>query len=111
MAMAKELVMVLFYGYYYGFLPLENIIAESLLYKLGWKPYDISAEPTEGFLESQHTLWIKKIPRASLLTEAETDLDCCDFKFFDVNSWEISVKYGFKFDPRMSRSMPASSLA
>ena len=111
MAMAKELVMVLFYGYYYGFLPLENIIAESLLHKLGWKPYDIGAEPTEGFLESQHTLWIKKIPRASLLTEAETDLDCCDFKFFDVNSWEISVKYGFKFDPRMSRSIPASSLA
>lgn len=110
-AMAKELVMVLFYGYYYGFLPLENIIAESLLHRLGWKPYDFSAESvTSVSPNTQNLLWLKKIAKSLQHSEDGADVDACDFKVFDVNSWEINVKYGFRFDPRLSRNNPATSL-
>ncbi|GEQ70234.1 hypothetical protein JCM33374_g3910 [Metschnikowia sp. JCM 33374] len=108
--MAKELAMVLFYGYYYGYLPLENIIAESLLHRLGWKPYDFNAEPlVPGSPKVQNFLWLKKIPRTQH-AEDGADVDSGDFKVFDVNSWEINVKYGFRFDPRLSRNEPATSL-
>lgn len=35
----NELTLVLFYGLYYGLTPLENLIAETCLFLLGWKPY------------------------------------------------------------------------
>lgn len=38
-ALVTELTFVLFYGYYYGLTPAENLIAESCLFEIGWKPY------------------------------------------------------------------------
>ncbi|OBA20092.1 Not3-domain-containing protein [Metschnikowia bicuspidata var. bicuspidata NRRL YB-4993] len=110
--LAKDLVMVLFYGYYYGYLPLENIIAESLLQRLGWKPYCFSAEAAASPISTvQNILWFKKISRSVQHSDEGLDIDSGDFMVFDVNSWEISVKFGFRFDPRLSRNNPATTLA
>lgn len=110
--MINELTMVLFYGYYYGYLPLENIIAESLLHKLGWVPYGLRPEEsgiqTRQGLKKQFQYWFKHTDEfaGSGSISSETG----DFKVFDLSVWEIYVKYGVKFDHLLSRSEPCKSL-
>lgn len=103
-AMVNELTMVLFYGYYCGYIPMENIIAESLLHKLGWTPYgmDDGADLNPNLLE-QHQHWVLQVGTSEAA-------DVGDFRVFDLSLWEIYVKYGFKYDPRLSQSGPAKSL-
>ena len=38
-SLVSEMTFVLFYGFYYGLTPAENLIAEHCLFELGWKPY------------------------------------------------------------------------
>lgn len=110
--MMNELTMVLFYGYYYGYLPLENIIAESLLHKLGWVPYGL--RPEEGGLQTkpeqkkQYQYWFKPMDDAATVESLSPESG--DFKVFDLSVWEIYVKYGVKFDALLSRSGPCKSL-
>lgn len=110
--MINELTMVLFYGYYYGYLPLENIIAESLLHKLGWMPYGLRPEEsgiqTRPELKKQFQYWFKPTDESASLESISAETG--DFKVFDLSLWEIYVKYGVKFDPLLSRSEPCKSL-
>lgn len=107
-SMASELTMVLFYGYYYGYLPLENIISESLLHKLGWVPYGLSTDAdVVSEAPKQFQYWFKKVHSA---TDDSLHSEVGDFRVFDLHSWEIYVKYGFKFDARLSRAAPSRSL-
>lgn len=101
-AMVNELTMVLFYGYYCGHMPLENIIAEFLLHKLGWAPYGLDDVLSSEAL-SQYQHWF--FP----LGTSETP-ETGDFRVFDLSLWEIYVKHRFQFDPRLSKSGPAKSL-
>lgn len=106
-SMVNELTLVLFYGYYCGYLPLENILAEFLLHKLGWTPYGMRSEEEDITMNleplKQFRFWFKQIGTSEVP-------DTGDFRVFDLSLWEIYVKYGFKFDPRLSRSGPAKSL-
>lgn len=104
--MSNELTMVLFYGYYYGFLPLENIIAESMLHKLGWRPYEFNQDATPGS-PTQTQLWLRKVKDALGKPAAG---DAGDYSVFDLSSWEIHMKLGFKYDARFSRSEPVRAL-
>lgn len=99
-SLVNELTMVLFYGYYYGKLPLEHIIAESFLYKLGWVPFGQPTTGQPGSMQQPRTFmhWLKK------------QGDSNTFKVFDVMSWEIYVRHGFDFDASWSRPQPARSL-
>lgn len=105
-AMVNELTMVLFYGFYCGYLPLENILAEFLLHKLGWAPYGMGgATDAAGQHETlkQACYWLKNIASSDI---PETG----DYRVFDLSQWEIYVKYGFKFDARLSQAEPSRSL-
>lgn len=106
-SMVDELTLVLFYGYYCGFLPLENVIAESLLHRLGWAPYGMTGEEESNPLQTdnlkQFRYWFKQVGASD---SAETG----DYRVFDLSLWEIHVKYGFKFDARLSKNGPSKSL-
>lgn len=108
----NELSMVLFYGYYYGFLPLENIVAESLLHKLGWKPYGLREDSlaVNKANPRQFQYWFKQVGGASVTGDDILQPESGDFRVFDLAVWEIYVKYGFKFDFRLSRPFPSKSL-
>lgn len=102
-AMVNELTMVLFYGYYCGYMPLENIIAEFLLHKLGWAPYGMDDAAMNAESLGQYQYWFLQVGTSGVP-------EAGDFRVFDLSQWEIYVKYGFKFDPRLSKSGPAKSL-
>lgn len=108
----NELTMVLFYGFYYGLLPLENIIAESYLFKLGWRPYSLDQEPlvSAGRIGLKTQCWLKKIGATTTSIENGVHFEVGDFRAFDARTWEIHVKSGFRFDPRFSQSAPSRSL-
>ena len=128
-AVVNEMTMVLFYGYYYGITPLENVIAESCLYQLGWKPYASLSElkitpsgsrsetPTPGRLspfDSKHyepAHYYHWFNRMKLLQSAENDgVEFGDYRVFDLNLWEIHVKLGFRFDLNQSQAAPSQSI-
>lgn len=104
-----EMTMVLFYGYYYGYLPLENVVAEALLHRLGWRPYGLSAEENGSPVKPAHTkqlqFWFKAVN-----ADNKDAPELGDFRVFDVALWEVYTKYGFRYDPRMSRPRPVASL-
>lgn len=108
----NELTMVLFYGFYYGLLPLENIIAESYLFKLGWRPYSLDQEPlaSAGRIGLKTQCWLKKIGTTTYTVENGTHFETGDFRAFDARTWEIHVKSGFRFNHRLSQSSPSRSL-
>lgn len=112
--LVNEMTMVLFYGYYYGYLPLENIVAEALLHRLGWKPYGLTpqtnAQTGLATNNRQPQFWFKPINNEALLGKDQKIPEAGDFRVFDVMLWEVYVKYGFKYDPRLSRSHPVTSL-
>lgn len=103
---ANELCLVLFYGYYYGLTPVENFIAESCLFKLGWKPYKFKADGStilhsQGISSSEQNnnsflYWLKQIKLIS--SEQDQLIEFGDYHVFDLSTWEFHIKYGFKFD-------------
>lgn len=110
----NELTMVLFYGLYYGLLPLENIIAESYLFKLGWKPYFLEPELRSALTGGRNLAniqcWLKKLGPTTTSIENGVQCEIGDFRAFDARTWEIHVKNGFRFDPRLSQPMPSRNL-
>lgn len=110
----NELILVLFYGLYYGLLPLENIIAESYLFKLGWRPYRLDPEIASFTDDRQKQVrpqcWLKKIGNTTTSIEGGFQCEIGNFRAFDTRTWEIHVKSGFRFDPRLSQPMPSRSL-
>lgn len=106
----NEMTLVLFYGYYYGYLPLENVVAESLLSRLGWRPYGASESEPEKSGFKQLQFWFKPVSGDSMGAKDPASLEVGDFRVFDLVLWEIYFKQGFKFDPRLSRPCPAASL-
>ncbi|WPK24723.1 hypothetical protein PUMCH_002007 [Australozyma saopauloensis] len=110
----NELTMVLFYGLYYGLLPLENIIAESYLFKLGWKPYFMELESPKvsqgGRKQPRTQCWLKKLGPTTTTIEGGVQCEVGDFRAFDARTWEIHVKTAFRFDPRLSQPMPSRTL-
>lgn len=107
----NEMTMVLFYGYYYGYLPLENVVAESLLHRLGWRPYGMApGDISPSTHTKQLQYWFKLINNESFAGKEAGIPEAGDFRVFDVSLWEVYVKYGFRYDPRLSRPRPASSL-
>lgn len=125
----NEMTMVLFYGYYYGITPLENVIAESCLYQLGWKPYASLSElkilpggsrsqtPTPGRLspfDSKHyepAHYYHWFNCMKLIQPAENDgFEFGDYRVFDLNLWEIHVKHQFRFDVNQSRAAPSQTI-
>ncbi|EGW33550.1 uncharacterized protein SPAPADRAFT_151830 [Spathaspora passalidarum NRRL Y-27907] len=124
-ALVAELTYVLFYGFYYGLTPAENLIAESYLFDLGWKPYKAqldnnsssplhissptvkddskSAAPTGSY-------WFKRIKLISEGTTANPGFEFGDYQVFDLNFWEIFVRYGFKFDYTLCQFNPSTSI-
>lgn len=109
----NELTMVLFYGLYYGLLPMENIIAESYLFKLGWRPYNHmlglveSAEPERA--QARTLFWLKKMS-STTGPRIGVQLETGDFRAFDALTWEIHVKTNFRFDRGLSQPIPGRSL-
>ena len=117
-AIVNELTLVFFYGYHYGLTPIENLIAESCLFKLGWKPYKTKVDGTSA-LDNQSTLlidqtnntflfWFKRMKLISAPTlEDQTNIEIGDYQVFDLSAWEIHVKYGFKFDYHLCQLEPS----
>ncbi|KAI5957444.1 NOT3 [Candida theae] len=121
-----ELTFVLFYGYYYGLTPAENLIAESCLFEIGWKPYksqfeannrspspfgDASVEKKSG--QGQTSYWFKRLKLISNdATEGQQQatFEFGDYQVFDLNFWEIFVKYGFKLEYGLCQTAPSKTL-
>lgn len=122
----NELTMVFFFGYYYGFTPLENLIAEDYLFRLGWRPYGSKIalqDQNSGNNENsnhfnsvsheskQNYYWfkcIKNIPVPPV--ETQENIEYGDYQVFDLFSWEIYVKYGFRFDVSLCQPEPSTTL-
>lgn len=125
-ALVAELTFVLFYGYYYGLTPAENLIAESCLFEVGWKPYrsqfesnnrspspfgDGSPEKTQG--HGQALYWFKRLKLISndaVEGQHLATFEFGDYQVFDLNFWEIFVKYGFKFEYSLCQREPSKTL-
>lgn len=108
--LVNELTLVLFYGFYFGFLPLENIIADSLLFKLGWRPYKLS-NPNRLDQSTLFEFWLKPLnANVQTMGNGTQTIEVGDYRVFDLSSWEIYVKYGFKFDPSLSRQSPLGTI-
>lgn len=75
--MVNNLLFTLFYGFYYGVTPLENLIAESTLNNLGWFSYSLK-------VGEKYSYWFRKIGDS--------------YQIFDITTWDISAKYGYKLD-------------
>lgn len=116
-----ELTFVFFYGFYYGLTPAENLIAESYLYELGWKPYktqlnnnassplQISSpnQMNEGSKANYYFYWFK---RTKLISQPDEVTEFGDYQVFDLNFWEIFMRYGFKFDYSLCQLNPSTSI-
>ncbi|KAI3403734.2 NOT3 [Candida oxycetoniae] len=132
-ALIAELTFVFFYGFYYGLTPAENLIAESSLFELGWKPYrtqlDVPttinnsvsrAASTDGMNKENHSsqyfYWFRRLKLISSSSDQQQPLDKTqafeigDYQVFDLNFWEIFVKYGFKLDYSSCQLEPSKTL-
>lgn len=115
----NELMMAFFFGYYYGFTPLENLIAESCLFKLNWKPYSIahakyhdSQGKSSPFNARDHSVehyyyWFKSLRPVSPIQNENTTIEFGDFQIFDVHTWDIYLKVGFALDLRACQLEPS----
>lgn len=108
----NELFMIFFYGFYYGMTPLENLVAESKLFALGWRPYAIkSINPTqpiptnEGINSDKYFYWIRNIKGVS---EPE---EFGDFQVFDLSTWDIHLKVAFRLDNLLADPNPLRTVA
>ncbi|CAK9440389.1 uncharacterized protein LODBEIA_P44890 [Lodderomyces beijingensis] len=127
-AVIAELTFVLFYGFYYGLTPAENLIAEGCLFELGWKPYkaqldnaiqtskSISRSGTpdgkanEAFEINQYAYWFRRLKLISNGDQQQQQFEFGDYQVFDLKFWEIFVKYGFKFDYASCQMEPSKTL-
>lgn len=126
----NELTLVLFYGFYYGLTPVENLIAESCLFQLGWKPY---RNKVEGTVPSQpigtpsstsqairnaetstkagnYFYWFRRIKLLSTSQEEPATFEFGDYQVFDLSFWEIFAQHGFKFEYNLCQIEPSNSL-
>lgn len=78
------LTSTLFFGFYYGITPLENLLAEKYLFQLGWRPYNIK-QSTDKYNVERFEYWFKNINES-------------DYQVFDLKSWDFQIKFGFKLD-------------
>lgn len=119
-SLANELSLVLFYGYYYGLTPIENLLAESCLFKLGWKPYKTKTNGSTvlhsqlaSIIEQNNNsflYWFKQIKLISSNNEDQTNIiEFGDYHVFDLSSWEFYIKYGFKFDYKFCQLEPSKA--
>jgi len=124
----NELTMVLFYGYYYGFTPIENLIAESCLFKLGWKPYGSRSEiqnnlrganqiqdksPFDKMLfESKHYYYWFKCVRSAPTPQVDANeyVEHGDYQVFDLITWETYIKYGYRLELTLCQLEPSKTL-
>ncbi|CAH2355487.1 putative general negative regulator of transcription subunit 3 [[Candida] railenensis] len=110
LTIANELTMVLFYGYYYGVVPLENSIAELCLFQLGWKPYktkeitNLNEEVSRNYYH-----WFKPVKVHSSAIGL-SGFEFGDYQVFDLLAWEIYVKTNFKFDPSLCQNEPSAKI-
>lgn len=108
----NDMTFVLFFGYYYGVTPLENIIAESCLMELGWMPYNSKPlnQKTSTSVDS-FTHWFKSIKVLSSSKGTNGELHHLgDYYVFDLNFWEIYVKNGYRFENALARLEPSKIL-
>ena len=124
-----ELTFVLFYGFYYGVTPAENLIAESYLFELGWKPYKNQTEDGSNLSTTSVNLidinglksksrsnnyyfWFKRVKLISRGEDMgqQSNIEFGDYQVFDLSFWEIFVKYGFKFDYNLCQMEPPKTL-
>ncbi|KAI5951997.1 NOT3 [Candida jiufengensis] len=103
-----ELTFVLFYGFYYGLTPAENLIAENCLFELGWKPYKTQLDNVNDS-DNQYSYWFRRLKLINERTE-QNNFEFGDYQVFDLNFWEIFIKYGFKFDFNLCQIEPSKSL-
>lgn len=117
----NELTSVFFFGYYHALTPMENLIAESYLFKLGWKPYKSrtgTRSPGPGAfrfneigLGSQNYLyWFKCIKLLPVSTEEPRVSEFGDYQVFDLSTWDYFVKIGFNFEYELSQTEPSKLL-
>ena len=110
LTIANELTMVLFYGYYYGFVPLENSIAELCLFQLGWKPYKTNETTSLNEQVSRNYYhWFKPVKVHSSAIGLN-GFEFGDYQVFDLLAWEIYVKTNFKFDPSLCQNEPSAKI-
>ncbi|KAK6465123.1 Not1 N-terminal domain, CCR4-Not complex component-domain-containing protein [Scheffersomyces coipomensis] len=106
----NELTSILFYGFYYGITPLENLIAEQSLFNLGWKPYrlqDVGQNPLLTSVKSNnYFFWVKQI---SSLPSNDINFEFGDFQIFNLSTWEIFVKNNYKLETRLLQLDPSIS--
>ena len=127
---ANELTLVLFYGFYFGFTPVENLIAESCLFKLGWRPYNTNHSDSSQLNQSQNQIsspssngkvsqsskdkvtvhsWVRRIKLLSN-SEESTAFEIGDYQVFDLSFWEVYIKYGFTLDLSLCKTEPTSAI-
>ncbi|CAK7900724.1 general negative regulator of transcription subunit 3 [[Candida] anglica] len=123
--LVNELTMVLFYGYYYGFIPLENAIAELCLFQLGWRPYNTKSNqqsknldsevgfkvtsPFEKASEESRNIfhWFKCIKVHANTQSLGSLVEFGDYYVFDLMAWDMYSKTNFKFDHSLSQNEPS----
>lgn len=118
----NELVQVLFYGFFYGITPMENLIAETKLFELGWRPYGIkfgnqkltngttahgtvNGDVTSGLNPDKYYYWFRSLNPNQ---DSQEPIEFGDYQVFDLNTWEIHLKLGFRFDKSLSVQSPLS---
>lgn len=110
----NDMTFVLFFGYYYGVTPMENLIAESCLRELGWVPYSSSPLPNQKLTNSvdSFTHWFKTIKVLNTSSNGTNDevFHIGDYYVFDLNFWEIYIKNGYRFESNLARLEPSKVL-
>lgn len=102
----NELTSVFFFGFYHGLTPIENLIAESFLFQLGWKPYgNRTADPIKS---SNFLYWFKCVKLNSTSEDRLSEFG--DYQVFDLSVWEFFVKLGFNFEYDLSQTSLSRTL-
>ncbi|CAN3375701.1 general negative regulator of transcription subunit 3 [Diutina rugosa] len=105
-----ELTSVLFYGHFYATTPMENIIAERALFRLGWKPYRTNGTGAitgkSGMAKDCAYFWFRRV---KLISEDES-MEFGDYQGFDVSMWEYFFKQNFKLDYELVQMHPVTAL-
>lgn len=124
----NELTIVLFYGYYYGFTPLENLIAESCLFKLNWKPYGTTSEiqnnpqgtnqiqnksPFDKSLSGSNLYYywfkcVRNLPTSQV--DANQYIEHGDYQVFDLITWETYMKYDYRLELKLCQLEPSKTI-
>ncbi|KAK6204420.1 Not1 N-terminal domain, CCR4-Not complex component-domain-containing protein [Scheffersomyces amazonensis] len=105
----NELTNVLFYGFYYGITPVENLIAEESLFNLGWKPYRLQEAGQNPLISNNlksnnYFFWVRKI---NSLPSNDSNFEFGDFQVFNLTTWEIFVKNNYKLETRLLQVSPS----